>query len=273
MNFKDLKKILNEERKNEIDLYLKVKAAKIKDTKEIEYILSKYGMGLQCFDDKIKGNRKLVLKALKQNGQAIAFVSPEYQRDDEIIKLSKKIGRTDKWNGKKTKYYLPDITYWYLKFKSKKGKNKKTEIVDKLKLNSSSKNKVSYYSGETVNGVPFGKGVSETYETSALISKVTNMVGKKWSDKYNKKFLKKLNNYDLLERYEGEWEWGVWHGKGEFTDYYDPNDFVNKDGGPKVMEKYKGNFNYGNKIGKFEVYIDSGEDDENKWEWFLKTFK
>jgi hypothetical protein len=36
MNFKDLKKILNEERKSEIDLYLKVKAAKIKDTKEIE---------------------------------------------------------------------------------------------------------------------------------------------------------------------------------------------------------------------------------------------
>ena len=32
-------------------------------------------------------NKKLVLIALKQNGQSIAFASPELQRDDEIIKL------------------------------------------------------------------------------------------------------------------------------------------------------------------------------------------
>ena len=250
INFNSLKKILETEKsdRDEINFYFRVKEANIKDKKQIKYILSKYGMGLGCFGDNIKNDKEIVLIALKQNGQAIAFASPLLQRDKQIIKLSKKIGRTDKLNGKKTKYYLPDITYWYLKYISKNNKTKKFKIINKLKLNIINKGKVAYYSGETINGVPFGKGISEEYETSNLISKIKKKVGKNWSDKYTKSYLVKLINHNLNQRYEGEWAWGVWHGKGELTEYHDPAHFTNKDGGPEVMEKYIGNFDYGKKL-------------------------
>jgi hypothetical protein len=72
--------------------------------------------------------------------------------------------------------------------------NKKNKIVKNLKLKENLDRFVTYYTGETINGMPHGKGTSETYESvKGIDEKVHKKVGKKWVDNYQKFFLKKLS--------------------------------------------------------------------------------
>mgnify|MGYP003954638651 FL=1 len=130
--------------------------------------------------------------------------------------------------------------------------------------------RIEYYSGETLNNVPFGKGISEEYAITDFASKVEKTVGKKVVNQYNKNFIIKFEGQELLKRYIGEWKSGVWHGKGELISYYFRGDFVNKDGGPKIMSRDIGNFVNGKKKGKFEGYSDMGEDPGI---WSTENFK
>ena len=135
----------------------------------------------------------------------------------------------------------------------------------------------TYYFGETLNGIPHGKGFAETYETSDVIKKVYKMISKKWRKNYSKYFSKNMEYHDLVNKYIGEWKYGMYEGKGEFIEYHGPEYFTNKDGTPKISEKFIGNFKQGKKRGKFKVYYFSGDENdgeqENKNNWSLKTFK
>ena len=149
---------------------------------------------------------------------------------------------------------MPDLSYWYLKFTNKKYKNIKKGNIKNLKLNGDDEFGVSYYTGETLNGVPFGKGFSEKYNTHEGFSHVFKKLGKKWTNKYNKNFSLKLEGYFLEEKFIGEWYYGMWHGKGEQIEYDDPSEGVNYDGTPKIRARYIGKFEYGKKEGLFKVH-------------------
>ena len=99
-------------------------------------------------------------------------------------------------------------------------------------------------------------------------------MGKKWTSKYSKNFSLKLEGHNLTEKYIGEWKYGVWDGEGEEIEYHEPEYFVNRDGTPKVMNRYIGNFKNGRKEGKFKVYQHMGDDNENNWrtEYFKDNF-
>ena len=135
----------------------------------------------------------------------------------------------------------------------------------------------TYYFGETLNGIPHGKGYAESYETSDVIKKVNKTVSKKWRNNYSKHFAKIMEHHNLVEKYIGEWKFGMYEGEGEFIEYAGPEYFTNKDGTPKISEKYIGNFKQGKKKGKFKVYHFSGNEgdgeEKNDTNWSLKTFK
>ena len=247
--------------------------SKIKDKKFIKYILSKAGLTIDWIDNKFKKNKELAMIAVKQNGHAINFLDKSLQKDKIFISLAIKTGRTDLYHGKKLKLHLPQISFYLnLSNKSKSGPG----YVEGLEIwNTYSYKK--YYFGETLNGIPHGKGYAESYETSAVIKKVYKTVSKKWRNNYSKHFAKIMEHHVLLEKYIGEWKFGMYEGEGEFIEYAGPEYFTNKDDTPKISEKYIGNFKQGEKKGKFKVYHFSGDENdgeqENKNNWSLKTFK
>ena len=249
-----------------------IRLSKIKDRKFIKYLISKSGSYINILDKKFKKDKELALIAVKQDGNAINSLDEKLQIDTDIIKFALKTGSTSIHKGKKRVFHLPEKTYWHLKLKE----NKKKGIgkVEGLKIFCSwTSDHERYYWGETLNGIPHGHGYAETYETSDIIKKISKKVGKVWNDRYMKKSGKKMEGYILIDKYIGEWNCGIQHGKGEFIEYYEPEYFVNSDGTPKVMNKFIGNFKNGKKEGKFNVYTDTGNDDQTEADWSSDFFK
>ena len=256
--------------------YDTIKKAKITKVKDIEYVLSRCGNAIQCFNKTIKKNKELALIAVNQNGHAIHFLDESIQTDPSIINLASKTGRTDTgYQGKKLKFILPDISYWHVKFNDKKYQKKEIRgKVKNLKLNDIfSKDTISFYTGETINGVPNGYGVSETYDKNKMNITFHKKVSKAWINNYQKNFLVKKIGYNLLYKFIGEWKNGMMYGYGEFIEYCEPEYILNKDGSPKPMNKYKGNFVKGKKEGMFEVYQETGGGDEKTSDWTKQKFK
>ena len=116
--------------------------------------------------------------------------------------------------------------------------DKKNKIVKNLKLKESLDRFVTYYTGETINGIPYGKGTSETYDyVKGIDEKVHKIKGKKWVNNYQKSFLKKLKYHNIESKYVGEWKNGMENGIGELIVYHGPDYFINYDGSPKVFSK------------------------------------
>ena len=248
-----------------------IKKSKIKDKKFIKYILSKNGLALNWIDPKYKKDKELVLVALKQNGHVINFLSEKLQLDRKIISLALKTGRTDKRSGKKINLFLPELSYWQIVLDNTeiKGSGK----VEGLKIWCDWENRERYYWGETFNGIPNGKGYSETYETDGIIRKAFKVVTKRWKDNYLKNSSKKRDGYILVDKYIGEWKNGMFHGQGEFIEYHGPEFLINKDGSAKPLSKYIGKFVKGKKEGKFRVYNDYGNEEEQESDWSTENFK
>ena len=247
--------------------------SKIKDKKFIKYILSKAPKAFGWLDKKFKSDKELLMNAVKQNGDAINYLDKSFHKDINIINLAIKIGRTDLYHGKKQELQLPKISFYLnLSNKSKKGPGN----VEGLRIWNRFSDK-TYYFGETLNGIPHGKGYAESYETSDVIKKVNKTVSKKWRNNYSKHFAKIMEHHNLVEKYIGEWKFGMYEGEGEFIEYAGPEYFTNKDDTPKISEKYIGNFKQGEKKGKFKVYHFSGDENdgeqENKNNWRLETIK
>jgi len=150
---------------------------------------------------------------------------------------------------------------------------KKVGNIKGLKIPYKWDNREKYYWGETLNGIPNGKGYSETYETSKMIKETLKVVSKKWKDAYFKSSSKKKEGYILVNKYVGEWKNGMMDGDGELIEYHEPEYFINKDGTAKPMNKYKGNFKKGKKEGKFKVYTHMGDDEEKESDWKKQNFK
>ena len=269
--FKDrdiLKAALNSKHKNTWNSHLHgfVNQAKISGRSLIKYVVSKFGNSLQIFPKKFRDDKELVLCAVKENGHAILWSSEKLQADIDVINQAIKTGRVDTgYKGKKFKLILPDISQWHLQLSKKKFKTKKNATVKNLKLKGDDEFGITYYTGETINELPFGKGFSEKYKTSSLTKKVWKKVGTKHRKRYTKNFSINLEGYTLTDKYTGEWKYGTWNGEGEHIEYYEPEYFVNRDGTPKIMNRYIGNFSNGKKEGKFKVYEHMGDDDENNW--------
>jgi hypothetical protein len=268
---KKIKKFLESKELNTwgFKYYDTIKKAKIKNIEDIKYILSKCGNAIQCFDKKLRNNKELALIAVKQNGHAIHFLDENAQKDMDIINHAIKRGRNDTgYKGVKLKFILPDVSYWHLKFNNKKFKKETIGKVVNLKLNDTfNENRISFYTGETINGVPNGHGISETYDINKMNKTVYKKVGKEWANNYQKKFSVKKIGYNLESKYIGEWKFGLWNGKGILVEYYGPEYFINKDGSPKISGMFQGIFLNGKKEGKFR---ESGaEGDKNIWK---KTF-
>jgi len=142
------------------------------------------------------------------------------------------------------------------------NKKFKKEIISKvinLKLNDYfNKDRISFYTGETINGLPFGHGSSETYDTHEMNKKIHKKVGKEWINNYQKNFAVKKVGYNLDSQFIGEWKLGLWNGKGKLTEYYGPEYFINKNGGPKISGIFEGNFVNGKKVGEFKEFMDLG---------------
>ena len=275
---KNIKKLLESNELNTwgFKYYDTIKKAKIKKIKDIKYILNKCGNAIQCFNKKIKNNKELALTAVKQNGHAIHYLDQSIQKDIDIINTAIKRGRTDSgYKGVKLKFILPDISYWHLKFNNKKFKKHTIGRVVNLKLNDTfNENQISFYTGETINGVPNGKGISETYESvKGLDEKVHKIKGKEWVKNYQKSFLKKLKYHNIESKYIGEWKNGIENGLGELIVYHGPDYFLNNDGGPKVFSKSIGNFTDGKKNGEFKEYSDLGEVDYPEKTWVKIYYK
>ena len=256
--------------------YDTIKKAKITSIKDIEYVLSRCGNAIQCFNKKIKKNKELALIAVKQNGHAIRFLDESIQTDPSIINLAIKTGRTDTgYQGKKLKFILPDISYWHVKFNDKKYQKKEIRgKVKNLKLNDTfARDTVSFYTGETINGVPNGHGVSETYDKNKMNITIHKKVGEAWIKDYQKNFLVKKIGYNLQSKFIGEWKLGLWNGKGKLIEFYEPenfiNKFINKDGSPKICQIYEGMFVNGEKKGEFKEFMDVG----GKGIWKKKIYK
>ena len=248
-----------------------IKKSKIKDKKFIKYILSKNGLALNWIDAKYKKDKELALVALKQNGHVINFLSEKLQLDRKIISLALKIGRTDKRSGKKINLFLPELSYWQIVLDNTKIKG--SGKVEGLKIWCDWENRERYYWGETFNGIPNGKGYSETYETDGIIRKAFKVVTKRWKDNYLKNSSKKRDGYILVDKYVGEWKNGMFHGQGEFIEYHSPEYLMNKDGSARPLSKYIGKFVQGKKEGKFRVYNDYGNKEELGSDWSTENFK
>ena len=136
----------------------------------------------------------------------------------------------------------------------------KREIVKSLKISESLGDKVTYYCGEVINGIPDGNGFSETYDIN---------VEKKWINNYQKSFLIKKNGHNLDSKFIGEWKLGSWNGKGKLIEYYGPEYFINKDGSPKISGIFEGNFVNGQKKGQFKEFMDTG----SKGIWKKRVYK
>lgn len=248
-----------------------IKDSKIKDKKFLKYILSKNALVLGWIDTKYRKDKDLAQVALKQNGYVLNFLDEKLQLDKKLIHLALKTGRTDKDNGKIKNFYLPELSYW--KVVSENTTKKGSSKVNGLKIWCDWDNRERYYWGETMNGIPDGKGYSETYETSKIIRKTFKVVPKKWKDAYFQSSSKKREGYTLIDKYIGEWKNGMFHGSGEFIEYHGPEFFINRDGTAKPSNKYIGNFIKGKKEGKFKVYMDMGEEEELESEWSIENFK
>lgn len=248
-----------------------IKKSKIKDKKFIKYILSKNGLALNWIDAKYKKDEELVLTAVKQNGHVINFLSEKLQLDRKIISLALKTGRTDKRSGKKINLFLPELSYWQVV--SDNTRIKGPDKVNGLKIWYNWENRERYYWGETFNGIPNGKGYSETYETDGIIRKAFKVVDKKWKDNYLKNSSKKRDGYILVDKYIGEWKSGMFHGQGEFIEYHSPEYLINKNGSARPLSKYIGRFVKGKKEGKFRVYNDYGNNEELGSDWSTENFK
>ena len=245
--------------------------SKIKDKNFLKYILNKDGLVLGFLDIKFRKDKDLALIAIKQNGQVINYLDEKIQLDRDFINLAIKVGRTDMRSNEKNNFHLPELSYWQIIL----DKNKKKGIgnVNGLKIWCDWNNRERFYWGETVNGVPNGKGYAETFETHKLYKRTFKVVPKKWKDAYFKSSNKKKEGYIIIEKYVGEWKNGMMHGYGEFIEYYGPEYLLNKDGTAKPMNKYKGNFLKGKKEGMFEVYQDLGGDEEKPSDWTNRKFK
>jgi len=148
------------------------------------------------------------------------------------------------------------------------------KLVKNLKIKESLDRFVTYYTGETINGIPFGKGISETYDSvKAIDKKVHNIRGKKWINNYQKYFLKKLKYHNIESKYVGEWKNGMENGIGELIVYHGPDYFINYDGSPKVFSKSIGYFIDGKKNGEFKEYLDIDETDHIGKTWMKKYYK
>ena len=134
---------------------------------------------------------------------------------------------------------------------------KKTEKKKKFKKNLRLKGfGIRYYTGETIDNIPFGKGVSETYQTNKEIRKMHKIAGIMGYMQYSKNFMIKKFGYNLLEKYIGEWKNGLWDGKGHEIEYHLPEFYLNKNNTPKIFEQHIGNFKKGKKSGKFKSFYD-----------------
>ena len=115
------------------------------------------------------------------------------------------------------------------------------------------------------------------FQRQQKCSSINKTVSKKWRNNYSKHFAKIMEYHNLLEKYIGEWKFGMYEGKGELIEYHGPEFFTNKDGTPKISDKYIGNFKQGEKKGKFKVYFFSGDEvdgeEKNDNNWSLKTFR
>mgnify|MGYP007000085233 len=56
---------------------------------------------------------------------------------------------------------------------------------------------IKYYTGETIDNIPFGKGVSETYQTNKEIRKMHKIAGIMGYMQYSKNFMIKKFGYNL----------------------------------------------------------------------------
>jgi hypothetical protein len=248
-----------------------IKKSKIKDKKFIKYILSKNGLALNWINSKYNKDKELALIALKQNGHIINFLSKKLQLDRKLISLALKTGRTDKRSNRKINLFLPELSYWQVV--SDNTKIKGPGKVNGLKIWNDWENRERYYWGETFNGIPNGKGYSETYETDGIIRKTFKVIPKIWKDNYLKNSSKKRDGYILVDKYIGEWKNGMFHGQGEFIEYHGPEYLINKDGSAKPLYKYIGKFVEGKKEGKFQVYNDMGREEERESDWSTENFK
>ena len=145
----------------------------------------------------------------------------------------------------------------------------KRKVVKNLKISETLADKVTYYCGEVVNGIPDGNGFSETYDINEFNINVHKKVGKKWITNYQKSFLIKKNGHNLDSKFIGEWKLGSWNGKGKLIEYYGPEYFINKDGSPKISGIFEGNFVNGEKKGQFKEFMDTG----SKGVWKKKVYK
>jgi len=108
----------------------------------------------------------------------------------------------------------------------KKTLKVKIKTIKNLKIKESLDRFVTYYTVETVDGVPCGKGTSETYESvKGLDEKVHKIKGKEWVKNYQKSFLKKLKYHNIESKYIGEWKNGIENGLGELIVYHGPDYF------------------------------------------------
>jgi hypothetical protein len=152
--------------------------------------------------------------------------------------------------------------------------NKKNKIVKNLKIKESLDRFVTYYTGEIVDGVPCGKGTSETYDSvKGIDNKVHKIKGKEWVNNYQKYFLKKIKYHNIESKYVGEWKNGMYNGRGELIVYHGPDYFINHDGSPKVFSISIGNFTDGKKNGEFKEYMDLEESDHKEKTWMKKYYK
>ena len=188
-----------------------------------------------------------------------------------MISLALKTGRTDKRSNRKINLFLPELSYWQVV--SDNTKIKGPGKVNGLKIWNDWENRERYYWGETFNGIPNGKGYSETYETDGIIRKTFKVIPKIWKDNYLKNSSKKRDGYILVDKYIGEWKNGMFHGQGEFIEYHGPEYLINKDGSAKPLCKYIGKFVEGKKEGKFKVYNDMGREEERESDWSTQNFK
>ena len=152
--------------------------------------------------------------------------------------------------------------------------NKKNKIVKNLKIKESLDRFVTYFTGETIDGVPCGKGTSETYDSvKGIDNKVHKIKGKEWVNNYQKYFLKKIKYHNIESKYVGEWKNGMYNGRGELIVYHGPDYFINYDGSPKVFSISIGNFTDGKKNGEFKEYMDLETSDHKEKTWMKKYYK
>tara|TARA_B100001123_G_C14920243_1_gene871482 strand:+ start:31 stop:504 length:474 start_codon:yes stop_codon:yes gene_type:complete len=112
------------------------------------------------------------------------------------------------------------------------------------------------YSGEVLDGVPHGQGISEEYEKypKSAVGDYLNLKSyNQFWKKYSKNFMHKEMRFYLSAKYTGEWKMGKKDGKGELISYVTPDEhpeypykfIINKDGTPEIASIQKGTFKDG----------------------------